>query len=76
MKGKRWSELDPQQRRRIKIVGAAQMAVQAATLIDVWRRPADQIRGPKKAWIAAAFVQPVGPIAYWTRGRKRGAAVA
>lgn len=73
---KRWSEMDPAQRRRIKIVGGVQAAVQAATLVDLWRRPAEKIRGPKKAWVAAAFVQPIGPMAYWLRGRRPPAATA
>jgi hypothetical protein len=76
MKNKKWSELDPAQRRRIKVMGGVQAAVEAVTLFDLWRRPAEKIRGSKKAWALAAFVQPIGPAAYWLRGRKRGAATA
>jgi hypothetical protein len=44
----------------------------AATLWDLRHRPSAQIRGSKKLWVAAAFVNFVGPLAYFTVGRRRG----
>jgi hypothetical protein len=46
-----------------------------ATLIDIKRRPADQINGSKRMWTAMAFVNIVGPIAYFAIGRRRRASV-
>ncbi|HET9557428.1 MAG TPA: PLD nuclease N-terminal domain-containing protein, partial [Actinomycetota bacterium] len=34
------------------------------------RRPSTQVRGSKTLWVAAAFVNFVGPIAYFTFGRR------
>jgi hypothetical protein len=42
-----------------------------AALLDIRRRPAGQIRGPKGAWVAASFVNTIGPLAYFVFGRKR-----
>jgi hypothetical protein len=44
-----------------------------ATLVDIRRRPADQIKGSKRMWSALAFVNIIGPIAYFVFGRRRGA---
>ncbi|WNG85315.1 hypothetical protein C6A87_015205 [Mycobacterium sp. ITM-2016-00317] len=38
-------------------------------LVDLTRRPASQIRGPKALWRALSVVRPVGPLAYFAFGR-------
>lgn len=68
---KRWSDLSPQQRAAIGIAGLLQIALLALTLIDIRRRPAEQINGNKKLWTLVAFINFVGPIAYFVFGRKR-----
>jgi len=45
-----------------------------AALIDIKRRPASQIRGPKQVWAAAvAIINSAGvlPISYFVFGRRR-----
>jgi hypothetical protein len=76
MQRKRWSDLSTQQRVMIIIGGVIQVALLGATLLDLRRRPAEQIRGPKKLWAGLAFVNYIGPISYFLFGRKRGAAAA
>jgi hypothetical protein len=41
--------------------------------VDIYRHPAEEIRGTKWLWSAAAFVNfmGIGPIAYFLFGRKR-----
>ena len=39
-------------------------------LVDLMRRPASQVRGPKLLWAAGFVVQPVGPVAYLLWGRR------
>jgi hypothetical protein len=68
---RRWSDLTPQQRAGISAAGVVQIALLVAALWDLRRRPARQIRGDKKLWVAASFVNFVGPIAYFVAGRKR-----
>lgn len=70
-KKKRWSERSPAQRRVIVALGAAQVSFQLAALLDLRRRPAAEIRGSKRVWVAASFVNWLGPLAYLTYGRRR-----
>jgi hypothetical protein len=39
-------------------------------MVDLARRPRSRVRGPKLAWVAAAVVQPFGPVAYLLFGRR------
>jgi len=69
-KRKRWSELSTRQRSSIMVAGVLQVLLAAAALLDLRRRPSDQVRGSKKLWAAAAFVNFVGPLAYFAFGRR------
>jgi hypothetical protein len=53
------------------LVGCGQLALLVAALTDIRRRPASEIKGGKRLWTALAFVNGVGPIAYFAFGRKR-----
>lgn len=68
---RKWSELSSRKRRLITVAGVVEVALLAATLVDLKRRPADQIRGSKRMWTALAFINVIGPIAYFTFGRRR-----
>jgi hypothetical protein len=70
---KAWAELTRTQRRAILVAAAVQLALQLVTLWDLRRRSADELRGSKRWWTAAAFVNIVGPIAYFAVGRRRPA---
>jgi hypothetical protein len=70
MAKKRWSDLTGRQRRLIVGLGAAEVVATTAALRDLARRPAGQVRGPKLAWALAFVVQPFGPLAYFTVGRR------
>ena len=63
---------DPGSKRRARIVAQAaiQVTLTAVALWDLRNRPADRIKGSKRLWALAAFIQPVGPIAYLVFGRK------
>jgi hypothetical protein len=68
---RRWSEMSTRQRSSIVVAGVLQLLVAAAALLDLRRRPSDQVRGSKKLWAAAAFVNFFGPLAYFVFGRRR-----
>ncbi|AXT85033.1 hypothetical protein C6I20_07425 [Aeromicrobium sp. A1-2] len=70
MAKKKWSDLTTGQQRAICVVGAVEAVLATVALRDLARRPADRVRGPKVAWALALFVQPVGPLAYFARGRR------
>lgn len=70
MAKKQWSDLTPSQQRAILVGGAVELALTAAALRDLARRPAADVRGPKVMWVLAFFVQPFGPLAYFAKGRR------
>jgi hypothetical protein len=65
-----WSELSPSRRRVIIAAAVVEVALTSIAAVDLWRRPAEQVRGPKLLWAPALLVQPVGPIAYLALGRR------
>jgi Phospholipase_D-nuclease N-terminal len=73
MQPKQWQDLTDRQKRGIVLLGALQMTLLAAALIDIRRRPADAINGSKRLWTAVVFINGIGPIAYFVVGRKRPA---
>jgi Phospholipase_D-nuclease N-terminal len=49
-----------------------QTLLAAAALLDLRRRPSEQVRGSKRLWAVATLVNFVGPLAYFAFGRRRG----
>jgi hypothetical protein len=70
MQKKRWSDLTSRQRTAIVIAGGVEVVLTTAALVDLARRPGSQVRGSKALWAVGCFVQPVGPVAYLTLGRR------
>jgi len=71
---RRWSDLSEGTRRLILVTAVAESILKGAALIDIKRRPADQIRGPKWLWVpVVAVVNSLGivPISYFVFGRRR-----
>ena len=71
MRKKRWSELSAAQKGAIVLSGTVQIGLLAAALVDIYQRSEEETRGSKQLWVAAAFVNFVGPISYFLFGRKR-----
>ena len=67
---KQWSDLTPTQQGLILASAAVELALTAAAIIDLARRPADQVRGPKPLWLLGCIIQPLGPLAYLALGRR------
>jgi hypothetical protein len=68
---KQWSDLTDGQRAAIVVGGAIELVLTTLALVDLVRRPAAQVRGPKTLWALGSVVQPVGPIAYLLFGRRQ-----
>jgi hypothetical protein len=71
---KRWSELSPRTRRLLIGAVAAEGLLRLAALIDLKRRPASQVRGPRWLWATlVAVVSSFGliPTSYFLFGRRR-----
>jgi hypothetical protein len=74
MAKKRWSDLSPRNRRLIVVGGTLEATLKVAALVDLVRRPAEQVRGSKVRWAAAiVLINSVGlvPISYFAYGRRR-----
>ena len=68
---KRWSDLTGPQRRVAVALGCVELCLTVTCLVDLARRPAAQVRGPKALWALGVFVQPVGPLAYLAVGCRK-----
>ena len=68
----RWDDLSDGQRAAIVVGAAVEVVLTTVALVDLARRPREQVRGPKPLWALGCFVQPVGPIVYLAWGRRRG----
>jgi hypothetical protein len=69
-----WSDLSERRRRLLITVAVAEGILKLAALIDLKRRPASQIRGPKWIWATVlAVVSSAGvvPISYFVFGRRQ-----
>ena len=40
------------------------------TIRDIWKRYDNSLNGSRLKWTMLAFIDVIGPIIYWTRGRK------
>jgi hypothetical protein len=68
---RRLRDLSAPQRALLGGLVVVQLGLLGGALFDLSRRPARKVRGDKRLWVAAAFVNYAGPIAYLAFGRKR-----
>ena len=71
---RRWSDLSERDRRLLIAAAAVEGALKAAALADLKRRPASEVRGPKRAWatgLVAVNSFGAAPLAYFVFGRRR-----
>jgi hypothetical protein len=74
MARKQWSDLSERTRRLLIITAVAEGILKLAALIDLKRRPASRVRGPKWLWATVlTIVSSAGlaPISYFVFGRRR-----
>ena len=71
MARKQWSDLTPTQKTGTAILVGAQLVLLVAALLNISRRPEDQLNGSKRLWTVLSFVNFIGPIAYFLLGRKK-----
>jgi hypothetical protein len=74
MADRKWSDLSTRTRRLIIVAAVAEGILKVAALVDIARRPADQIRGSKWVWAPTVLiVNSFGgaPLAYFAFGRRR-----
>ena len=66
-----WGDLTPPQRIGIAVLAGVEVVATSIALVDLVNRPRELVRGPKLAWGLGCAVQPVGPLAYLTFGRRK-----
>ncbi|HWG12850.1 MAG TPA: hypothetical protein VG268_06230 [Streptosporangiaceae bacterium] len=73
MAGRHWSDLSPRTRRLVIAGAGAEALLKLAVLVDLKRRPAREVRGPKRVWALSMVVNSAGaiPVAYFALGRRR-----
>ena len=68
---KQLSELSVPGRIGIVVAGTLQVVFAFLAFWDLGHRTADEIRGPRLAWVPAILVNWIGPAAYFLCARKR-----
>ncbi len=71
---RRWSELSEASRRLIILAATVEGLLKVTALVDLARRPAEQVRGSKARWaLAVVLVNSLGavPLTYLLYGRRR-----
>lgn len=60
-------------RKRNSLIAAAlaELTLKLAAAVDLHRRPAEQVRGPKRLWALLLLVNLFGPLAYFGFGRRK-----
>ena len=74
MAAAKWSNLSQRNQRLLIAAAVVETSLKTAALIDITRRPASEIRGPKWAWIPAVSIlnsAGIAPVAYFVWGRRR-----
>jgi hypothetical protein len=69
----KWNDLSPRARRLIVAAGTIEGFLKVAALIDLARRPANEVRGSKARWASAVIlINSLGavPVAYFAWGRR------
>ena len=76
MAQQKWSDLAPGQQRLILVAGSIQVVLAASAWLDLSRRPAEQVRGPKPLWAVVSAANTLGALSYFWWGRRRSGAAA
>lgn len=70
MTNKKWSDLTTAQKTGLLVVGSIKLSLAVTAWVDLARRDASEVNGSKAKWAAIIAISWVGPLAYFTRGRR------
>jgi hypothetical protein len=71
MQQKSWNDLKLWQKAAVIQIAVIQIGLFVAAWRDLSGRPAEKINGSKQIWRAALFLNIIGPLAYFAKGRKQ-----
>ena len=72
MAKRRWADLSAGQKIAVAVAATLQAGLLVAALWDLAHRGSDEVRGDRRVWAGLVFINWIGPLAYFTVGRKRG----
>lgn len=70
MRKTRWDDMSPRQRVLVMLLTSVQVSLAVSAWADLARRPAELVNGRKRTWAAVIAVNFIGPVLYFTRGRR------
>ena len=70
MNKRHWADLSSTQKAGVGVILAVDLALLVTALWDVRHRADDEIRGDRRLWTGLVLIDVVGPLAYFTIGRK------
>ncbi len=65
-----WTQMSPTKRLFLTLAIILQVTLLIAAQWDIQKRPEDEIRGSKSMWRMVAFINFIGPLAYFLFGRQ------
>lgn len=70
MAKKKWKDLTDGQRAGLLTLISIQLSLAATAWADLAARPASKVNGAKSKWAAIIAINFIGPVLYFTRGRR------
>ncbi|GAA1745901.1 hypothetical protein SAMN06265174_10499 [Dietzia kunjamensis subsp. schimae] len=67
---KRWNDLTDTQKTVLLTLISVQVSLAATAWADLATRPAAKVQGSKGKWAAIIAINFIGPLLYFTRGRR------
>ena len=71
MQKRRWGDLSGTQKAGIITLSTVQLGLLGGALWDLGHRTAEEVRGDRRMWAGIVFINWIGPLAYFTVGRKK-----
>jgi hypothetical protein len=69
-RSRRWDESSTSSKVLVMLLTALQVSLAVSAWADLAERPAEQVNGRKRRWAAIIAINFVGPMLYFTRGRR------
>ena len=69
-RSRRWDEYSTRSKVLVMLLTTVQVSLAVSAWTDLARRPAEQVNGRKGRWAAIIAVNFIGPMLYFTRGRR------
>ncbi len=69
-RSRRWAESSTLSKVLMMLLTAVQVSLAVSAWTDLAQRPVEQVSGSKRRWAAIIAINFIGPMLYFTRGRR------